>query len=1204
MSPEKKSGNVILPHQQQNLPGQNHEDKNRTNTLGSPLSFSGRDWITLQELYLAEKSRKELKILKENFVLEKSNNIKFSKIVGSTPPTPSLEKSSRRSLAHTHLKLGGMLLAGIVLILALLSLLPQYTSSGILQNDSLFGTKQTLLPHFRNGITPTLTGLTILSPETERTSRTLSGKVVIENVQTIINTTNADGLVAYGSLNNASARTRGWNSSTNNFDVTDYHSEGVGANTSADVVGLMLKSNHERDEFVLMTLDRTNDINVQIYNSSHQWSNLLELTATSVILGNRLDLAFEDLSGDALIVWDNLTADDQISYRIWDGSSYTAEMRTNDTLLSNSVNVLRLIPRIGTDQIMMIYITNGDDIGALLWNGTDFDGVRNLTATLTSSAVRPAPAVSFSWERSGDGLLVYGDGDNTSLPGEANNLTYRTYSATAPYWSSPTTITHTDIDSVRTCSHPEHDYIGIIYQNSSDAINATMWNGTNIIGPFLIADQIAEPSSNVPNSDCVWINSTEALFGYVQLNAFSVNKFNFSTGTNAWSIANILSDTTGFSFASDDISFLQFIKHPVTSEVMTLAQDIASDATATRWNGTEFVSITTSPLTVSLETTGGEQSLSFDWYRFDPLPNVTNVSPAGLSFNTGSTVNINASVYDNIAISTVIANITHPNGSVTQLTLTDGDGDKNFTATFISTNTGSYTITIIANDTSTHKNVNSTQTGSFTLNAAGGDTNPPNVTNLAPALNSMFNFSQDLELGVNLTDPSPISTVSVNITFSNSSMHTINLANSTGHNFRFNTTYTTPFRAGVYTFRFFANDSGNNVNHSEITNFTVDYNFTRLFNGTNNYSSGFVGGTRINIFINGSDNSLHPDNKAAAGFFLSQIFDAQLIVNWSGITWVNSSNFTGAKLNFSVRSCDDTACSGETFTDLLDLSPQQIALPSNQYFQYNVSIEPDANQNTYHLYNVSLNYTTTILPTIPVNITPTKESHITNRTPTFIWTNSTDANGDVISYHLQVDDNSAFNNPEINVSAIPPDAGKQNTTYYSTTILNVDTTYYWRVRANDSSGFGDFSSTSNFTIDSLLAFSFITSSVEFGTLEQGGSENTTDGSPSPIRAENTGNILQNISINATSYFSMVSLNTSSYQYKITANESGAFNSSQSTTTWANMSKDIYRTDIAELNWRNAFNDFLMDVNVTVPTDEPAGLKSSNISFSITASNFG
>jgi len=174
-----------------------------------------------------------------------------------------------------------------------------------------------------------------------------------------------------------------------------------------------------------------------------------------------------------------------------------------------------------------------------------------------------------------------------------------------------------------------------------------------------------------------------------------------------------------------------------------------------------------------------------------------------------------------------------------------------------------------------------------------------------------------------------------------------------------------------------------------------------------------------------------------------------------------------------------------------------------------------------------------------------------------------------------------------------------NVTYYSPVELAVDTTYFWRIRANDSTGYSDFSAVTNFTVSSYLALVFLTDTVSFGDMAPGDVANTTDNVPLPFWVENTGNINANISVNGSQYFTSVSLNTSYYQFKIRENEAGSFNTTLSRTNWTNMSKDkIPPAQIAYLNWRSAFDDFLMDLNLTVPTDESPGVKSSLITYTV------
>ncbi|MFH1276584.1 MAG: hypothetical protein ABIH82_05730, partial [Candidatus Woesearchaeota archaeon] len=193
--------------------------------------------------------------------------------------------------------------------------------------------------------------------------------------------------------------------------------------------------------------------------------------------------------------------------------------------------------------------------------------------------------------------------------------------------------------------------------------------------------------------------------------------------------------------------------------------------------------------------------------------------------------------------------------------------------------------------------------------------------------------------------------------------------------------------------------------------------------------------------------------------------------------------------------------------------------------------------------------------------------------------------------------NPTFNNPEVNVTSISPDT-EDNTTYAIVTELNVDTNYYWKVAANDSTEYGAWSNTSNFTVFSYLLITLTTDTVAFGSTATNESNDTTDNSPFPFTAVNNGNIMANVTITATSYFSSATFPSNAYQFKIRANESSSFNSAGSNMTFINMTNSYTGYHVDNLDWRDVNDDFLVDLNITVPISEPPGAKSSTITFTI------
>src|SRR3989338_1766513 len=63
-----------------------------------------------------------------------------------------------------------------------------------------------------------------------------------------------------------------------------------------------------------------------------------------------------------------------------------------------------------------------------------------------------------------------------------------------------------------------------------------------------------------------------------------------------------------------------------------------------------------------------------------------------------------------------------------------------------------------------------------------------------------------------------------------------------------------------------------------------------------------------------------------------------------------------ARLNLTVRSCDDSACSGESFAGTYNTSVSNLSIANNSFFQYRAFFETDNLSVTPELYNVSVDY--------------------------------------------------------------------------------------------------------------------------------------------------------------------------------------------------------------------------------------------------------
>jgi hypothetical protein len=179
-----------------------------------------------------------------------------------------------------------------------------------------------------------------------------------------------------------------------------------------------------RDEMIVFGLDRFNAIRGEMWNGS-TWTALPFNPAATLSTNNRWAgaVAYESQSGDAIVVWANgSTGTDNLSYRVWNGSSWSAE-QTITAPINAEVYQLRIASNPNRDEMVLVVATNGPEEFALVWNGSSWG---NSILLDNSSAGGQQTEIYATYESlSGDALIVY----DADAPG--NTLQYRTWNGTA-----------------------------------------------------------------------------------------------------------------------------------------------------------------------------------------------------------------------------------------------------------------------------------------------------------------------------------------------------------------------------------------------------------------------------------------------------------------------------------------------------------------------------------------------------------------------------------------------------------------------------------------------------------------------------------------------------------------------------------------------------------------------------------------------------
>lgn len=147
---------------------------------------------------------------------------------------------------------------------------------------------------------------------------------------------------------------------------------------------------------------------------------------------------------------------------------------------------------------------------------------------------------------------------------------------------------------------------------------------------------------------------------------------------------------------------------------------------------------------------------------------------------------------------------------------------------------------------------------------------------------------------------------------------------------------------------------------------------------------------------------------------------------------------------------------------------------------------------------------------------------------------------------------------------------------------------------------GGITGTTSGTVTSQATISLPISSVSFGNMAVNENNDTTDYNPYPFVVQNDGSVDVNVTINATALWNGTGATTTSsyYQFNSSENETGSvFSTAADLVAFTNMTIDGAAVKCVNRLKIDTGNDAAnVNINVTVPSDEPAGAKSSTVTF--------
>ncbi len=191
----------------------------------------------------------------------------------------------------------------------------------------------------------------------------------------------------------------------------------------------------------------------------------------------------------------------------------------------------------------------------------------------------------------------------------------------------------------------------------------------------------------------------------------------------------------------------------------------------------------------------------------------------------------------------------------------------------------------------------------------------------------------------------------------------------------------------------------------------------------------------------------------------------------------------------------------------------------------------------------------------------------------------------------------------INISwGANPATGANITNFtWSNSTLEGNTTIQWKIYYNDSSGNINETNVMNFSLLPTISISTLISTVEFGTLAVGISNYTAViGGPLPYAIRNDGNYRANLTIEATSLFQAGNPNpTPFFMFNSSLNETSSVWNDPNDLVGALINISAASSPVkfvTNLNWTDINDEVRCHLNITIPSNESAGGKSAEITF--------
>jgi hypothetical protein len=238
--------------------------------------------------------------------------------------------------------------------------------------------------------------------------------------------------------------------------------------TSGEPRHMKLAANPTSDEMVLV-VNHDNMTDCALVWNGSSWGNETSLNSSASHDRTDIFVAYEQQSGDALVIYQPSTPSAHTSYRVWDGASWSEQggvTAPEGTTGYARWATLASDPR--SDRLVIGVLSTDQDVWFSVWNGSAWE---TAVAATNNGSGNTFPNVAVAFEAvSGEALATYG---------ESGSVRYRTWGSgvwsgelTAPSIGDPSNSMTLDAD-------PISDGIMLSIQDDGQDLSYILWSGSS-----------------------------------------------------------------------------------------------------------------------------------------------------------------------------------------------------------------------------------------------------------------------------------------------------------------------------------------------------------------------------------------------------------------------------------------------------------------------------------------------------------------------------------------------------------------------------------------------------------------------------------------------------------------------------------------------------------------------------------------------------